>query len=244
VVAWRSTAALALLALGQPDHARALAAEELELARERGIVRVVVRDLRVLAFAAQGRRRLDLLTEAVNAAGTSARLEHIHALVDLGAAIRRANQRTAARVPLRKGLEVALSGGATALAARAHDELAATGARARRAMLSGAEALTPSERRVADLAAGGLTTRQIAETLFVTPKTVEFHLRHVYRKLDIASSREELARALAPAGAVAAAYPDNLAPLRKESPMTSNPFRPRSPGGAGELRDHRRRSRQ
>jgi DNA-binding CsgD family transcriptional regulator len=123
-------------------------------------------------------------------------------------------------------------------------------------MLSGAEALTPSERRVADLAAGGLTTRQIAETLFVTPKTVEFHLRHVYRKLDIASSREELARALAPAeavapsggvtpaGAVAAAYPDNLAPLRKESPMTSNPFRPRSPGGAGELRDHRRRSRQ
>jgi DNA-binding CsgD family transcriptional regulator len=59
--------------------------------------------------------------------------------------------------------------------------------------------LTPSERRVADLAAGGLTTRQIAQVLFVTPKTVEFHLRHVYRKLDIPSSRADLARALSPA---------------------------------------------
>ena len=63
-------------------------------------------------------------------------------------------------------------------------------------MLSGIQALTPSERRVADLAAGGLTTRQIAQVLFVTPKTVEFHLRHVYRKLDIPSSRADLTRAL------------------------------------------------
>jgi DNA-binding CsgD family transcriptional regulator len=62
-------------------------------------------------------------------------------------------------------------------------------------MLSGLESLTPSERRVAEVAATGLTTRQIAETLFVSPKTVEFHLRHVYQKLDIAA-RAELRRLL------------------------------------------------
>jgi DNA-binding CsgD family transcriptional regulator len=62
-------------------------------------------------------------------------------------------------------------------------------------MLSGVESLTPSERRVADLAAQGLTTRQVAQALFVTPKTVEYHLRHTYQKLDI-GSRTELTEAL------------------------------------------------
>jgi DNA-binding CsgD family transcriptional regulator len=200
VVAWRSTAALARLALGENQRARTLAEEELELARERGLTRVVIRDLRILAFAASGTRRLDLLGEAVRVGRAAPpRLEYVNALVDLGAATRRANQRTAARQPLRKGLELAERDGASALARRAREELGATGARSRRVMLSGIEALTPSERRVADLAAGGLTTRQISHLLFVTPKTVEFHLRHVYRKLDIPSSRADLARALLPA---------------------------------------------
>jgi DNA-binding CsgD family transcriptional regulator len=200
VVAWRSTAALARLALGERERARALAQEELALARERGLTRVIIRDLRVLAFAATGTRTLDLLGEAVNVGRAGApRLEYINALVDLGAAMRRANQRTAARHPLRTALELAERGGAAVLARRAREELEATGARSRRVMLSGINALTPSERRVADLAAGGLTTRQIAHALFVTPKTVEFHLRHVYRKLDIPSSRADIARALSPA---------------------------------------------
>jgi DNA-binding CsgD family transcriptional regulator len=200
VVAWRSTAALARLALGQRERARALAQDELALARERGLGRVVIRDLRILAFAARGTRTLDLLTEAVKVGRAApARLEYMNALVDLGAATRRANQRMAARPPLRTGLELAERGGAAALARRAREELEATGARSRRVMLTGINALTPSERRVADLAAGGLTTRQIAQVLFVTPKTVEFHLRHVYRKLDIPSSRADLARALSPA---------------------------------------------
>jgi DNA-binding CsgD family transcriptional regulator len=76
------------------------------------------------------------------------------------------------------------------LAERAADELAASGARKARLLLSGVESLTPSERRVADIAARGLTTRQIAESLFVTPKTIEFHLRHIYQKLDIRSRAE------------------------------------------------------
>jgi DNA-binding CsgD family transcriptional regulator len=200
VVAWRSTAALARLALGENRRARALAEEELELARERGLARVVVRDMRVLAFAVTGTRRLDLLGEAVRIGRAAPpRLEYVNALVDLGAATRRANQRTAARHPLREGLELAERHGASALARRAREELYAAGARSRRVLLSGVAALTPSERRVGELAAGGLTTRQIAQVLFVTPKTVEFHLRHVYRKLDIPSSRADLARALSPA---------------------------------------------
>ena len=200
IVAWRSTAARARLALGEVGRARGLVEEELELARTRGVTRVVIRDLRVLALAAKGTRSLDLLTEAVRVGRAAPhRLEYINALVDLGAAMRRANQRTAARHPLRTGLELAERGGAEALARRARDELGATGARSRNVMLSGINALTPSERRVADLAAGGLTTRQIAQALFVSSKTVEFHLRHVYRKLDIPSSRADLARALSPA---------------------------------------------
>jgi DNA-binding CsgD family transcriptional regulator len=195
-LAWRSTAALAHLSLGDPERARELAGEELELARGSEITRVVIRDLRVLGLAERGDRGLKLLHEAVRTGeGYPQRLEYIHALVDLGGALRRSNHRMAAREPLRKALELSHRGGARALELRARAELTATGARPRREMLSGLASLTPSERRVGELAARGLTTRQIAETLFVTPKTVEFHLRHIYRKLDV-SSRAELAEAM------------------------------------------------
>ncbi|MDQ3676299.1 MAG: helix-turn-helix transcriptional regulator, partial [Actinomycetota bacterium] len=62
--------------------------------------------------------------------------------------------------------------------------------------LRGRDALTPSERRVAHLAADGLGNREIAQALFVTVRTVEGHLTHAYMKLDI-SSRDELAGAFA-----------------------------------------------
>jgi DNA-binding NarL/FixJ family response regulator len=195
-VAWRSTAALAHLALGQRVRARELASEELELARRSEIGRVVIRDLRVLGLAERGARGLELLAEAVATAdATPPRLEQISALIDFGAALRRSNRRADARAPLRRALDLSHRGGATALAARAQAELTATGARPRRALLSGAGALTPRERRVGELAAKGLTTRAIAELLFVTPKTVEFHLRHVYQKLGI-GSRSEIGGAL------------------------------------------------
>jgi DNA-binding CsgD family transcriptional regulator len=86
--------------------------------------------------------------------------------------------------------------GALALAERAHTELVASGARPRRVLLSGVDALTPSERRVADMAAAGRTNREIAQALFVTARTVEGHLTHVFQKLGI-ESRAELPRALA-----------------------------------------------
>jgi DNA-binding CsgD family transcriptional regulator len=72
------------------------------------------------------------------------------------------------------------------LAARAREELVSAGARPRRERLSGVEALTASERRVAQMAAAGMTNREIAQALFVTIKAVAFHLTHVYEKLDVA----------------------------------------------------------
>ncbi len=131
------------------------------------------------------------------------RLEHLRALLDLGAARRRCGQLDAARDPLRTALHHADRGGATRIAERARAELVAAGARPRRAALSGLDALTAAERRVATLAAEGRTNRQIAQALFVTQRTVETHLTHTFAKLDLAS-RDELAAALWPAAAVSA----------------------------------------
>ena len=85
--------------------------------------------------------------------------------------------------------------GAIPLEAQAHSELRSTGARPRRPLLTGVDALTPQEHRVADMAAGGATNREIAECLFVTLKTVEAHLGASYRKLDL-KGREQLSAAL------------------------------------------------
>jgi DNA-binding CsgD family transcriptional regulator/tetratricopeptide (TPR) repeat protein len=193
---WRSQAALAYLQLGETTEARRLAAEELDLARTWGAPRALGASLRVAGLAEGGQRGLALLEEAVAVVKDSpAKLEHAKARTELGAALRRANRRTEAREHLRPALELATICGAASLADRAQTELLATGARPRRISLSGLDSLTPSERRVAELAAEGLTNREIAQTLFVTPKTVEFHLASVYRKLAI-GSRGQLPAAL------------------------------------------------
>ena len=143
-----------------------------------------------------GERGLRDLREAAElAAASGARLEHARGLVELGAALRRANQRTAAREPLRTGLDLAYRCGAARLAQRARAELLAAGARPRRGALTGLEALTVSERRVAELAATGMSNPEIAQALFVTLNTVEGHLRHAYQKLSI-GSRGQLPAAL------------------------------------------------
>jgi DNA-binding CsgD family transcriptional regulator len=194
---WRSQAALALMQLGEQGDARRLAAEELELARIWGAPRALGAALRVAGLVEGGGRGLALLEEAVSTvAGSPAKLEHAKAHTELGAALRRANRRSQAREHLRRAVELATRCGAIPLAERAETELLATGARPRRIALSGIESLTPSERRVADLAAQGPTNREIAQALFVTPKTVEVHLSSVYRKLGI-GSRSQLQAALA-----------------------------------------------
>jgi class 3 adenylate cyclase/DNA-binding CsgD family transcriptional regulator/tetratricopeptide (TPR) repeat protein len=201
---WRSDASTALLALDRRDEARRYAADDLSLARQWGAPRPLGKSLVASGLAEGGEDGLALLREAVAVlAPSQARLEHAKALVELGAALRRANQRSESREPLRQGLELATRCGAAPLAERAETELLATGARPRRIALSGVESLTPSERRVAQMAAEGGTNREIAQALFVTPKTVEVHLSSVYRKLDI-GSRSQLPRALAESGRVEA----------------------------------------
>jgi DNA-binding CsgD family transcriptional regulator len=156
--------------------------------------------LRTVAAIGPDDHRLELLVEAVSVLGRSpSLLARGHALFDLGAAQRRSGQITAARTPLREALQLAHEMGATVLEASARHELHATGARPRRAARSGADALTPTERRVAELAAQGLSNPQIAQALFVTSKTIQTHLAHAYRKLDI-RSRHHLAHALSVTG--------------------------------------------
>ena len=133
-----------------------------------------------------------LLEQAVATLSRSGRrVEHARALIDLGALLRRTRRRADAREPLSQGMEIAHRCGAGALVARAREELVATGARPRRVMRTGIESLTPSELRVARLAAEGRTNREIAQALFVA-RTVQTHLQAVYRKLDV-PSREALA---------------------------------------------------
>jgi DNA-binding CsgD family transcriptional regulator len=198
-VPWRSLKALALDRVGRTEEAIVLANDELAIAREWGTPGTVGRSLRVLGTIERvhGLAHLEEACALLEAA--PARLEQAKALTALGEALRRANRPTEAREPLRRALELAETSGADALVERARAAIYATGARPRTSALRGPAALTSSERRVAGLAAEGLSNRDIAQTLYVTPKTVEVHLSSVYRKLDIAS-RRELARALAPTG--------------------------------------------
>jgi DNA-binding CsgD family transcriptional regulator len=194
--AWRSEAALAMVGLGDRREARRLVGEEIELARRWGTSRPLGVALRAAGLVEGGGDGLELLRESVDVLVTSqAQLERAKSLTELGAALRRANQRAEARAFLQEGLELAGRCGAIALAERAHAELIATGARPRRLVRSGLDSLTPSERRVAQMATEGQTNREIAQALFVTPKTVETHLSHVYRKLEI-QARSQLGAAM------------------------------------------------
>ncbi|MGH2881774.1 MAG: helix-turn-helix transcriptional regulator, partial [Solirubrobacteraceae bacterium] len=195
--AWRSTAAEAALLLGERDRALELVRDEQIRAERTDVLHMRVRARRVLGLCEGSRAGLRNLRTAVRLGSNAPpRLETVRALIDLGAALRRENHRSEAREWLERGADQAARGGVVALCERARVELAAAGARPRRAaLLSGPASLTPSERRIAELAATGQSNREIAQALFVTPKTVEYHLRNTYRKLDI-QTRQELAGAL------------------------------------------------
>ena len=183
-------------ALGDGDAAAALFARTLEIARSWGTPRAVGEAERIQAHLSGATDAIDLLCDATDLLGRSpARLEHARALIDLGSALRRAGHRREARQQLRDGYELALNCGADSLSETARIELAASGVRLRRPALSGIDSLTASERRIADMAATDASNAEIAQALFVTVKTVEMHLTHVYRKLDI-TKRTQLARSL------------------------------------------------
>ncbi len=194
---WRAPAALAAAGLGDRRRALELADEMLTRAERTAVAEHRVEALRVAGICEGGSAGIAKLQEAAELGRTlPPRLETIRSLVELGAALRRSGERTASRAPLQEAADMAQQGGARLLYDRARTELAASGARPRRELLlSGPGSLTPSERRIAELAAGGHSNREIATMLFVTTKTVEYHLRNAYRKLEI-QTRRDLGQAL------------------------------------------------
>jgi DNA-binding CsgD family transcriptional regulator/tetratricopeptide (TPR) repeat protein len=197
LAAWRVHLSEALVAQGDLGGARELAEEHLALAERVGLPGPHGAGLRAVARTAGREEAVILLEQAVNLLAKSpAQLEHVRALVDLGIALRRTNRRAAARTPLRRALHLSERGGMRLLADRARHELHAVGARPRRPALSGIDSLTPAEHRVAMLAAQGHSNPRIAQQLYVTRRTVETHLTHVFQKLDL-STRADLTTRLA-----------------------------------------------
>jgi DNA-binding CsgD family transcriptional regulator len=134
-------------------------------------------------------------------AGTRLRLELARTHLLYGEWLRRERRRLDARKHLRTALEAFTSMGTEAFARRAERELLATGERARKRTVDTLDQLTPQETQIARLAANGHTNREIAAQLFISPSTVEYHLRKAFRKLDV-KSRTQLANRMSSSGQV------------------------------------------
>lgn len=141
------------------------------------------------AFEEHFERALELHREA------GSPLEHGRTLLAFGARMHRARRRVEARGRVREARAVFDRLGARPWSAQARDELRAAGAVERR-RFSDPDELTAQEVRVAEAVARGLTNREVAAELFLSPKTIDFHLGRVYRKLGI-HSRAELATLVA-----------------------------------------------
>ncbi len=199
VALWRSPLALALPAEAA-EEARSLVDDELRDATAQDLPRCCGAALRAKGLLEGGDRGIELLEASLQELERpDAILERARTLVELGGALRRGNRRVAARQPLAEGLDLADRCGAERLASRATQELHAAGARPRTRAITGPDSLTASEARVAHMAADGMSNREIAQSLFVTAKTVENQLGTAYRKLGV-RSRAELRGALTPAG--------------------------------------------
>jgi DNA-binding CsgD family transcriptional regulator len=122
--------------------------------------------------------------------------ERARTLLCFGERLRRARQRAEAREPLKEALETFERLGARGWAERARTELRATGEQQTRRAETAAEQLTPHELQIALLVAQGMTNREAAAALFLSPKTIEYHLGQIYRKLDV-RGRAQLARLMA-----------------------------------------------
>jgi DNA-binding CsgD family transcriptional regulator len=188
---WRA-GLVEVLQVDDPDEATRVATDNLARAERAGSSRAVGIARRCLAGLAPPSARTDLLRESARALASSpARVERARSLLELGAVESRHGDRLAARAVLLESLQLATECGATKLAEQALEEAHRAGARPRRAWTTGRAALTPAERRVALLAADGRTNQEIAQSLFVTTKTVKAHLGSVYRKLSV-SRRTDL----------------------------------------------------
>jgi DNA-binding CsgD family transcriptional regulator len=192
VLAWRSLAGVITYLSGDEARGHALIQEEIRLAQTFGLPIPLGIALQRRAFTERGEQALATLREAVNVlAQTEAVLELARAHAALGRGLRRDGQRVDARSHLTIGLDLAHRCGATGVEADIREELTAAGARPRRLSVTGVESLTPTELRVARLAAQGRSNREIAEQIFVSRSTIAWHLRNIYRKLQI-DSRQQL----------------------------------------------------
>jgi DNA-binding NarL/FixJ family response regulator len=203
---WEPDHIEALVALGDADRAEALVArlETRHAFLPRPWTAVVTLRSRALMRAARGdvEGGIGEVAAAVLASASLASpFEAARTLLVQGQILRRANQRRAAAAALDEAQRIFESLPAPAWALRVRDEAARLGLRR-----DAGSALTPSEREVALLAAQGLTNREVAERLFVSPKTVEANLSRAYSKLGI-RSRAELGRVMADTPAVDGAPP-------------------------------------
>jgi DNA-binding CsgD family transcriptional regulator len=196
VVPWQPLAALCYAASGDRRRAQEHAAEAAEIAASFGAPRAIARTLRIQARVEGPPTELELLERACAAVESSgAALERAKAHVEYGAALHRSGHSRAARSWLSRGVDLADKLGAQRVARIGVGALVAAGGRPRRVRVTGRDALTPAERGVVDLASSGLSNPEIAETLVIARKTVEWHLGKAFGKLGV-SSRQALAGAL------------------------------------------------
>jgi DNA-binding CsgD family transcriptional regulator len=148
------------------------------------------------ALLANGAEAEELYLDAIDRLGrTRIAVDLARAHLLYGEWLRRERRRMDARVELRAAFELFTRFGMEAFAERARIELKATGERARRRSADTLDELTPQEAQISRLVAEGQTNREIAAHLFISPSTVDYHLRKAFRKLDV-KSRTQLANRL------------------------------------------------
>jgi DNA-binding CsgD family transcriptional regulator len=193
---WWVPAACVLVELGRSSEAADLVDFSEELASRWGTAESVGLAMLTRGVLTPGRRGVDLLGGAAHElAASSARLSQVLAEYRHGRALLELGDEKGARKQLRRAVDLAMSCGYLSVGRTARELLVAAGGRMRELRGEPTEVLTGSERRVATMAAAGRTNREIAESLFVTMRTVESHLSNVYRKLWV-GERAELAAAL------------------------------------------------
>jgi DNA-binding CsgD family transcriptional regulator len=147
--------------------------------------------LRSRALLGDGPRTEDLYREAIDRLGRTRSVVHLaRAHLVYGEWLRRQARRTDARAHLRLAHEKLAAIGAAGFAARAAHELAACGERPRKPADDPLDLLTPQERQIALLVADGATSKEAAGQLFLSPRTVDAHLRNIFKKLDLTSRRQ------------------------------------------------------
>jgi DNA-binding CsgD family transcriptional regulator/tetratricopeptide (TPR) repeat protein len=186
----------ATVRIGKPERAGYALGRLSEMTRASGANWGLGVEARSRALLSDGHAAEDLYNEAIDRLGrTRMRVDLARGHLLYGEWLRRAHRRLDAREQLRTAHDLFIAMGAEAFAQRTQRELMATGERVRKRTVETRDQLTPQEGEVARLAHDGLSNAEIGARLFISPRTVEYHLHKVFKKLDI-TSRSQLHRAL------------------------------------------------